>query len=102
LTQAVVITEKGASAGKHLYEIQLWGIFSVSDEVGRAHCGCCNPWAGSVGFYRKAEVTETKCGTETEGMTIQRRSLLWIHPIYNPEPRHCCGCQQELADRSLI
>jgi hypothetical protein len=28
-------------------------------------------------------VTETKCGEETEGMTIQRLHHLWIHPIYN-------------------
>jgi hypothetical protein len=28
-------------------------------------------------------VTETKCGAETEGMTIQRLTLLGIHPINN-------------------
>jgi hypothetical protein len=28
-------------------------------------------------------VTETKCGAETEGMTIQRLFHLGIHPIYN-------------------
>jgi hypothetical protein len=28
-------------------------------------------------------VTETKYGTETEGMTIQRIPHLGIHPIYN-------------------
>jgi hypothetical protein len=28
-------------------------------------------------------VTETKCGAETEGMTIQRLLHLGIHPIYN-------------------
>jgi hypothetical protein len=28
-------------------------------------------------------VTETKCGAETEGMTIQRLSQLGIHPINN-------------------
>jgi hypothetical protein len=28
-------------------------------------------------------VTETKCGAEPEGMTIQRLSLLGIHPINN-------------------
>ena len=27
--------------------------------------------------------TETKCGAETEGMTIQRLPHLGIHPIYN-------------------
>jgi hypothetical protein len=29
------------------------------------------------------EVTETKCGTETEGMTIQRLTHLGIYLIYN-------------------
>jgi hypothetical protein len=28
-------------------------------------------------------VTETTCGVETEGMTIQRLPHLGIHPIYN-------------------
>jgi hypothetical protein len=28
-------------------------------------------------------VTETKCGAETEGMTIQRLPHLGIHPKYN-------------------
>ena len=28
-------------------------------------------------------VTQTKCEAETEGMTIQRRTQLSIHPIYN-------------------
>ena len=27
--------------------------------------------------------TETKCGTETEGKTIQRLPYLWFHPIYS-------------------
>jgi hypothetical protein len=28
-------------------------------------------------------VIEKKCGTETEGMAIQRQTHLGIHPIYN-------------------
>jgi hypothetical protein len=28
-------------------------------------------------------VTETKCGAETEGMTIQRLPHMGIHPTYN-------------------
>ena len=47
-------------------------------------------------------VTETKCGAETEGMTIQRLPHLEIHPINKNQTKHYCGCQQELADRSLI
>jgi hypothetical protein len=42
----------------------------------------------------------TKYGTETDGMTIQRLSHLEIHTT--TKPRHSCGCQQVLADRSLI
>jgi hypothetical protein len=38
--------------------------------------------------------TETKCGAETEGKTIQRLPHLGIHPIYNHQTRHCCGCQE--------
>jgi hypothetical protein len=30
-------------------------------------------------------ITETKCGMETEGMTIQRLPQLWIYPIYNKQ-----------------
>jgi hypothetical protein len=29
------------------------------------------------------EVTETKCGAETEAITIQRLAHLGIHPIYS-------------------
>jgi hypothetical protein len=47
-------------------------------------------------------VTETKCGAETEGMTIQRLPHLRIHPINTTKPRHYCGCQQDFADKSLI
>ena len=55
LTQAGVITEKGAKElqlGKCLHEIQLWGIFSISDQGGKAPCGWDHLWAGSLGFYK--------------------------------------------------
>jgi hypothetical protein len=42
--------------------------------------------------------TNTKCGAETEGKAIQRLSHLGIHP----KPRHYCGCQEVLVDKSLI
>ena len=51
LTQAGVITEKGASVGK--MPPQDPGIFSISDQVGRAPCGWDHLWAGSPGFYKK-------------------------------------------------
>jgi hypothetical protein len=47
-------------------------------------------------------VTEAKCGAETEGMIIHRLPHLGIHPIYNHQTQTHCGCQQVLADRSLI
>ena len=46
--------KKELQLGKCLNEIQLWGIFSVGDQVGRAHCGWCHPWSGGLGFYKKA------------------------------------------------
>ena len=54
LTQAGVITEKGVSLRKCLHEIQLQDIFLISDQGGRSPCGWCHPWAGSLGFYKKA------------------------------------------------
>jgi hypothetical protein len=43
--------------------------------------------------------TETKCGAETEGKTIQ--STTWGSIPYKvTKPRHYCGCQQVLADRA--
>jgi hypothetical protein len=46
-------------------------------------------------------VTETKCGAETEGMTIHRLSHLGIHPIYNHQTQTLLwmptrACLQEL------
>jgi hypothetical protein len=46
-------------------------------------------------------VTEAN-GVETEEMSIQRLTHLGIHLITITKPRHCCGSQQVLADRSLI
>jgi hypothetical protein len=48
-------------------------------------------------------VTETKCGAETEGMTIHIDCPTRESMPYTPtKPRHYCGCQQELSDRSLM
>jgi hypothetical protein len=47
-------------------------------------------------------VTETNLRAETEGRTIQRLLLLWIHPINYTKPRHYCMCQQYFADRTLM
>jgi hypothetical protein len=43
---------------------------------------------------------ETKCGAETEGKAIQRLPYLGINTIYCYY--YQCGCQEVLADRSLI
>jgi hypothetical protein len=47
-------------------------------------------------------VTEKKCGADTETMTMQRLPHLGSIPYITTKPRHYCGYQQELADRSLI
>jgi hypothetical protein len=47
-------------------------------------------------------VTEKKCGAETEEMIIQRLLTWGSIPYTIFKPRYYCGCQQELADRSLI
>jgi hypothetical protein len=47
-------------------------------------------------------VTETKCGAETEGKAIHRLTTWGSIPYTVTKPRHYCGCQQMLADRSLI
>ena len=39
---------------KCLHEIQLWGIFSISDQGGKAPYGWCHLWAGCLGFYKRA------------------------------------------------
>ena len=46
--------------------------------------------------------TEIEFGAETEAQTIKRLPQLGIHPTYSNKPRHYCGCQQKLGDRSLI
>jgi hypothetical protein len=46
--------------------------------------------------------TETKFGAETEGKAIQCLSTWVSIPYAVPKPRHYCGCQQVLVDRSLI
>jgi hypothetical protein len=38
---------------KCLHEIQLWGIFSISDQGGKVICGWCHLWAGSLGSIRE-------------------------------------------------
>jgi hypothetical protein len=53
LKKAGVITEKKASLGE-VHEIQLWGIFAVDDQRGRAHLGWCLLWTGILGFYKRA------------------------------------------------
>jgi hypothetical protein len=47
-------------------------------------------------------VTETKFRAQTEGMTFQILPHQGSIPETNIKPRLYCGCQQELAVRSLI
>jgi hypothetical protein len=45
---------KELQLGKCLHEIQLWGIFSISEQGEKAPCWWCYPWAGSLGFCKRA------------------------------------------------
>jgi hypothetical protein len=45
---------------------------------------------------------ETKCRAETEGKAIQRLSHREFIPDTVTKPQHYCGCQEMLAERSLI
>jgi hypothetical protein len=45
---------KELQLGKCLHEIQLQGIYSISDQGGKAPCGWDNLWVGSLGFYKRA------------------------------------------------
>jgi hypothetical protein len=49
LTQLELSQRKELQVRKCLHEIQLWGIFSISDQGGKAPCGWCHLWAGSLG-----------------------------------------------------
>jgi hypothetical protein len=44
---------KELQLGKYLHEIQLWGIFSISDQGGKAPCGWDHLWVDSLGFVRE-------------------------------------------------
>jgi hypothetical protein len=56
---------------KSLNKIQLYGIFSISDQESSAHCGWCHSWAGSLGFYKKASLTsQGKQVTSLHGLYI--------------------------------
>jgi hypothetical protein len=54
LTQLELSQRKELQLGKCLHEIQLWGIFSISDQGRGAPCGWYHLWVGSLGFYKKA------------------------------------------------
>jgi hypothetical protein len=45
---------------------------------------------------------ETKCGIETEIKAIQILPHLEIIPYIDTKLRHCCGCHEVVAGRSLI
>jgi hypothetical protein len=46
---------KELQLGKCLLDIQLWGIFSISDQGGKAPCRWGHPWAGSLKFYKRGQ-----------------------------------------------
>jgi hypothetical protein len=46
--------EKELQVRKYLHDIQLYGIFLISDQDERASCGRSHFWACSLWFYKKA------------------------------------------------
>jgi hypothetical protein len=59
---------KELQLGKYLHEIQLWDIFSISDQGGKAPCEWDHLWADSLGFYKRV------------GWASQRRQASKEHP----------------------
>jgi hypothetical protein len=53
-------------------------------------------------FLSKGNKRRAKIRAETEGKAIQRLLHLGIHPYTITKPRQYCGCQEVLADRSLV
>jgi hypothetical protein len=53
------------------------------------------------GTKSSGEEKETKCRAEPEGKAV-RDCLTWDSSYIVSKPRHYCGCQKVLADRSLI
>jgi hypothetical protein len=73
-----------------------------SQEEGIPNCGSIGPFRRENKIIMGANM-KAKCGAETEGKAVQRLSYLGIHPYTVTKPRHYyCGCQQVLADRSLL
>jgi len=54
LTQLELSQRKELQLRKCLHEIQLEGIFLISNQGGKAPCEWDHPWAGSLGFYKRA------------------------------------------------
>jgi hypothetical protein len=54
LTQLELSQRKELQLGKRLHEIQLWCIFSISDQGGKAPGGWDHLWAGSIEFCKRA------------------------------------------------
>jgi hypothetical protein len=53
LTQLELSQKEELQLRKCLHEIQLWGIFSISDEGGKTPCGWDHLWAASLGSIRE-------------------------------------------------
>ena len=53
LTQMELSQRKELQLRKCLHEIQVWGVFSISDQVGRAPCGWYHLWLVLLGSIRE-------------------------------------------------
>jgi hypothetical protein len=77
LTQAGVITEKGAS----VEEVPPWAVghfLSWRSRGVRLHYGWCHPWAGSLGFYKRASWASQGKQASLHGLCISSCFLTFL------------------------
>ena len=67
-----------------LHEIQLWGIFSISDQGGKAPCGWCHLWAGCLGFYKRAGWASQEKQASKEHPSVASASAPASCPVWVP------------------
>ena len=80
--------------GKCLHEIQLWGIFSISDQVGRAPCGWYHHWAGILGFNKRAGWASQGEQASKEHLFMASASPPASNPAWVPVLTSFCDEQQ--------
>jgi len=103
LTQAGVITEKGA----FLEEMPSWDpavkhFFQLVIKVGRAYCRWCWPWAGSLGFYKKASWASQGKQASKQHPSMASASAPASWPAWVPVLTSSFGDEQQCGSVSWI